>query len=142
MPKNIAKIYRRSAFLILAIIISGLLNLCLFAFQTRLAQAVESPKLNLAYSDNGDCLTEPTANEPKQIIDYPSAPMPECCLAQNRNFDALVNTANDKSAPLFTGLAILSVNNLDAENNYSHHISLLTYPPPAALALASTVMRE
>lgn len=142
MPKNISKIYKHTAFFILVIIVSGLLNLCLFAFQTRLALiSIKSPKFSLAYNDNGDCLIEP-ASESAQTINYPSAPMPECCLAQNRNFDALTNTANNKSTPISTGLAILLTNNSSQENNYSYNIARLTYPPPAALALASTIMRE
>lgn len=141
MLKNIFKIYQRTTFIILAIIISGLFNLCLFAFQARAIQSAQSPQLNFTYDNSGNCTPVPMP-EPAQTIGYPSAPMPECCLTQNRNFSALVNTANDKSAPAFADLIVLPANNSNLENNYSYHISRLTYPPPAALALASTIIRE
>lgn len=141
MLKNISKIYQRTTFIILAVIISGLLNICLFAFQARLAQSIEPPKLNFVYNNSVNCLTEPTP-EPSQTINYPSTPMPECCLTRTRNFDALVNTANDKSVPVFASLTILSADNSNPKNNYSYHTARLAYPPPAALALAATVIRE
>lgn len=141
MLKNISKIYQRTACIILAIIISGLLNICLFAFQARATQPMQSSQLNFAYDNGDNCITEPTP-EPVQTINYPSTPMLECCLSRNRNFNAIINTANNKSAPTFTSLIILPSANTNPENNYSHHTSRLTYPPPAALALASTVIRE
>lgn len=145
MPKNISKIYKRSAFLILAVIISGLLNICSFAFQARAIQSIPPPQLNFTYGNSdgnsGNCLTE-SMPEPAQTINYPAVPLPECCLTQNRNFNALINTANDNSAPVFTGPTILSTNNSKPKNNYSYHTSRLAYPPPSALAIASTVIRE
>lgn len=141
MLKNISKIYQRTTFIILAIIISGLFNICLFAFQARATQLIQPPQLNFVYDNSGNCIAEPMP-EPAQTINYPSAPMPECCLARNRNFNAVVNTANDKSAPTFTSLIILPSANTNPENNYSYHTARLAYPPPAALALAATVIRE
>lgn len=143
MLKNIFKIYQRTTFIILAIIISGLFNLCLFAFQARAIQPAQTPQLNFTYDNSGNCITEPMP-ELAQTIGYPSAPMPmpECCLTQNRNFGALVNTANDKLAPAFTSLIISWPVKSYAENNLAYNIYQNIYPPPSALALASTIIRE
>lgn len=142
MLKNISKISKHTTFFILAIIISGLLNFCLFAFQARATESIVEPlKFNLTYENSNDCLKE-SAPEPEQTVNYPSAPMPECCLRQNRNFGALVNTAIDKSAPDFTGPIISWPLKSYAENNLVYNTCQNIYPPPSALALASTVIRE
>ena len=141
MLKNISKIYQHTAIIILAIIISGVLNICLFAFQARAIQPAQSPRLNFAYDNSCNCLTE-LMPEPSQTIGYPSAPMPECCLTQNRNFNSVVNTANNKSAPTFFGLIISPSNSQTTENNFTYNTSQNIYPPPATLALATTVIRE
>lgn len=141
MPKNISKIYRRTALIILAIMVSGLLNVCMFALQTKAAEPMPAPKFNFISDDSGNCTAEPMP-EPMQSINRPTAPMPQCCLTQNRNFDAVVNTANDKSAPIFSGLIISPSTQANPENNSTHYTSRLTYPPPEALSLASTVIRE
>lgn len=142
MAKNLSKIYQRTAFMILVIIISSLLNICLFAFQAKAAAAPIQPlKFNFTYDDDGNCVAEPMP-EPAQSINHPAAPMPQCCLAQNRYYNAVVNTANDKSAPIFSSPVILPANNPNFENNFTHYISRLAYPPPASLALASIVIRE
>lgn len=140
MVKNLAKIYQRTAFIILVIIISSLLNICLFAFQAK-AAPIQSPKLNFVYDKDGNCAVEPTP-EPTQNINRPAAPMPQCCLTQNRNFNTIVNTANDKSTPTFAGLIILQSDISNFENYSTHHTARLTYPPPEAPALASIVIRE
>jgi hypothetical protein len=140
MARNNSKIYRYTSLIILAIIISSLLNICLFTFGAK-AAPIQSPKLNFAYNNDGNCVAAPMP-EPTEAINRPAAPMPECCLAQNRNFTAVVSVANDKSAPTFTGLAILPLDKLNPENNYTYYTSQLTYPPPAALALASIIIRE
>lgn len=142
MPKNLSKIYQRTAFIILAIIISSLLNICLFAFQAKAAFApMPPPKFNFVYNNDGNCVAEPMP-EPIQSINRPATPMPQCCLAQNRYYNAVVNIANNKSAPTFSSLVILPANNPNFENNFTHYISRLAYPPPASLALASIVIRE
>ena len=148
MAKNISKIYQRAAFIILAIIISGLLNICLFALQARAAAPLQAPPINFAYDDNyaygndyTDCLTE-ALPRPKENLNRPTAPMPQCCLTRNRNFDAVVNTANDKTAPTFTGPIILASGTPNPENNFTYHTSQNIYPPPAVLALASIIIRE
>lgn len=141
MLKNISKISKHTTFFILAIIISGLLNFCLFAFQARATESIKPLKLNLTYDISDNCLTK-SVPEPEQTVNYPSAPMPECCLRQNRNFGALVNTAVDKSAPDFTGPIISWPLKSYAENNLVYNIYQNIYPPPSALALASTVIRE
>lgn len=128
--------------MMLVIIISGLLNICLFAFQAKAATApMPTPKLNFAYDNDGNCVAEPMP-EPSQTINRPAMPMPECCLAQNRHYNAVVNTVNDKSTPIFSNAIILSSNNLNPESNFTHDTARLIYPPPAALALASIVIRE
>ena len=143
MPKNISKTYSRPALIMLLIIISGLLNICLFVWQAKMAEAAQLPRLNSIYDygDGANCLDQ-ARPEPEQTINYPSAPMPECCLRQNRNFSALVNTANDKSAPAFTSLIISWPEKSYAENNLAYNIHQNIYPPPSALTLASTVIRE
>ncbi|MDO8668482.1 MAG: hypothetical protein Q7K35_05350 [bacterium] len=142
MPKNITKIYQRTAFIILAIIISGLLNICLFTFQAKASTApMPTPKLNFAYDNEGDCIAKPLP-EPRETINRAAAPMPACCLAQNRNYNAVVNTANDKSTPAFTDLVMLPADNTYFENYSTNYTSRLAYPPPAGLALASIVIRE
>lgn len=140
MAENISKILKRTAFITLAIIISSLLNICLFSFQAKAAPS-QPPKLNFIYDNGGNCAAAPMP-EPKESLNHPAAPMPECCLAQNRNFSAIVNAANDKTAPALTGPIILSQNDLRPENNLTHYTSRLAYPPPEALALASTIIRE
>lgn len=140
--QNQSKIYQRAAFLILVIIITGLLNICLFAWQAKTATApMLMPKINFVYDNSGNYLAEPIP-KPTQTINYPSVPMPECCLSRNRNFATIVNIANDKSTSVFTNLIILSSDTTNFENNSTHHTSRLAYPPPAALALASTIIRE
>ena len=141
MLKNNPKIYQRTATILLAIIISGLLNICMFSFQAKAAQPIQQPKFNFVYNNGGNCIAEPMP-EPTQSINYPAAPVPECCLAQNRNFDALVSTANDKTATAFTNPEIYPSDNLIPENNSTYYTSQNIYPPPATLALASTVIRE
>ena len=142
MAKNLSKIYRQTAFIILVIVVSGLLNICLFAFQVKAAAAQNQPPiLNFAYDSGGDCAAQPMA-EPAQSLNRPSAPLPKCCLAQNRNFNALVNTANDRSAPSFANLITSSFDNHSFENNSTHYTARLTYPPPEDLALASIIIRE
>lgn len=141
MQKNSSKIYQRASFIILAIIISSLLNVCMFAFQAKAAQPAPAPKLKFAYDNSGNCVAQP-GPLPAQAINYPAAPMPECCLAQNRDFDAVVNVANDKAAPILTGPIIIQADATNFENNYTYNTSRLIYPPPEALVLASTVIRE
>jgi len=142
MIKHISKIYQRAAFIMLVIIISGLLNICLFAFQVKAATAPIQPlKFNFAYDGAGNCVAEPIP-EARPTINRPAAPMPECCLAQNRNFNTIINTANDKSAPTFTNLIISPFDAPNFKNNSTHYTSRLTYPPPEGLALASIVIRE
>lgn len=141
MPKNTSKIYQRTAFILLAIMISGLLNICLFSLQAKAAEPMPEPKFNFVSDESGNCLAEPMP-EPTQNINLPSAPIPQCCLAQNRNFNAVVNTANDKSAPTFASLIILSSENLNQENNFTYNTSQIVFPPPEAPSLASTVVRE
>lgn len=141
MSKNISKIYRRAAFIILAIIISGLLNVCLFVWQAKTAQLIQPLKFNLAYDNSGNCLGQ-SGPEPAQAINYPPLPIPECCLTRNRNFNAVINAASDKSAPNFTSPVISWTETAAAENNFINNTSQNIYPPPAALAMASTVMRE
>lgn len=126
--------------MILVIIISSLLNICLFAFQAK-AASIQPPELNFAYDNDGDCVTEPMP-ESAQNINRPSAPMPECCLAQNRYYNAVVNTANNQSARTFTGLIISQSDTSNFENYSTHYIARLIYPPPMALALASIIIRE
>lgn len=140
MVKNLSKIYQRAAFMILVIIISGLLNICLFVFQAK-AAPLQSPRTNSAYDT--DCSAAPMPmSEPVQSINRPAAPMPECCLAQNRNFNAVVKTATDQSAPAFSGLVISPSDNQSFKNNSTHYTARLIYPPPEAPALASIVIRE
>ncbi len=142
MPKNISKIYRRSALMILTVVISGLLNVCLFALQAKAATPqVTAPKIHFAYNQNGACV-EVAVPASAQSFNYPSAPMPQCCIAQNRNFDATVNTANDKTAPTFTGQLISPSAILNFKNNLAYNTSKTTSPPPATLALISTIIRE
>ncbi len=142
MPKNISKIYRRSALMILTVVISGLLNVCLFALQAKAATPqVTAPKIHFAYNQNGACV-EVAVPASAQSFNYPTAPMPECCLAQNRNFNATVNTANNKSTPTFTNLIISPAINSISENNSTYNTSKTTSPPPATLALISTIIRE
>ncbi len=140
MLKKYSKIYQRAAFIILAIIISSLLNVCMFAFQAK-AAPMQLPKVNFAYAGGDTCTAEPMS-APLENLNRPSAPMPECCLAQNRNFDAVVNTANDKSAPAFSGLAMAASDSLKSQNNYTYYTSQIVFPPPAELAIISTVIRE
>ena len=140
MVKNYSKIYQRAAFMILAIIISGLLNICLFSFQAK-AAPIQPLKLNFTYDNSSDCVAE-SKPEPTQTINHPSAPMSECCLAKNRYYEAVVNTASNESAPIFTNLVILPLSNLNLKNNSTYHIPQSTSPPLAELALASTVIRE
>lgn len=140
MPKNISKIYKRASFIILAIVISGLFNVCLFSWQVK-AAPMPMPKINFAYANGDTCAAQPLP-EPAQNIGHPSAPMPECCLAQNRNFDATINTANDKTEPAPDGQTVSAPNNLTAENSFACNASQIAFPPPAALALATTVIRE
>jgi len=68
--------------------------------------------------------------------------MPECCLARNRNFHAVVNTANDKTAPTFTNLIISASGTPNPENNFTYNSSQIIFPPPSTLAIASVVIRE
>ncbi|MDO8592748.1 MAG: hypothetical protein Q7R92_03185 [bacterium] len=139
MTHNLSKIFKRASLIILAIIISSLLNICLFSWQTN-AAPMPMPKINFASASGDTCAAQPLP-EPLQNINSPAVPMPECCLAQNRNFDATINTANDKISGAFSGLIILSSNNLKFENNFVHNISQNIFPPPA-LSLATTVIRE
>jgi len=148
MQKNIPRIYRRAAFMILAVIISGLLNICLFALQARAAAPLQAPPINFAYDDNyaygndyTDCLAE-ALPRPKENLNRPTAPMPQCCLTRNRNFNAVINTANDKTAPTFTGLIFSASDAPNTENNFTYNTSQNIYPPPALLALTTTVIRE
>lgn len=140
MQKSGFKIYRRASFTVLVIIISGLLNICLFSFQAK-AAPIQPLKFNFAYNHADACAAEPLP-EPAQTFNYPSAPMPECCLTQNRNYNAVVNTTNNKSAPTFFGLIILPLDSSIPKNNFTYNTSQITFPPPAALALASTIIRE
>lgn len=146
MAKNISKIYQRTAFIILVIIISGLFNICLFALQAKAAAPkLFAPKINFAdnnyYSDDEACATE-TTHGSKQSLNRPVAPMPQCCLAQNRYYNAVVNTANDQPTRTFVNLMISPINKPNFENNSTYYTSRLIHPPPAALALVSTVIRE
>ena len=146
MAKNISKIYRRASFIILVIIVSGLLNICLFSLQAKAAAPKPTaPKINFAndnyYGSDETCATEAT-HEPMQHINRPSAPMPECCLAQNRNFNAVVNAANDKSAPTFSGTIIAQSETTNLNFIPAYYTSQIVFPPPASLALASTIIRE
>lgn len=140
MINSISKIYRGTSLIILAIIISGLLNVCIFSLQAK-AAPMPMPKVNFAYSNGDSCVAEPMPM-PTENLNYPAAPMPECCLQQNRSYNALVNTANDRTAPTYSAPIILSSDNLIAENNFSYNTSQIVFPPPEALSLASTVMRE
>jgi len=140
MLKNPVKIHGRTAAMLLAIIVSSLLNICLFTFQAK-AAPIQQPKLAFAYDDGGHCVIMPIT-EPEQTINRPTAPMPECCLARSRYYDAIINTANDKSAPAFSTPIILSANDFPLENNSAFYTARLTYPPPQAPALASIVIRE
>lgn len=143
MLKNISKTCSRPALAMLLIIISSLLNICLFVWQVKTAEAAQLPRLNSIYDygEGVNCLDQDMP-EPEQTINYPSMPMPECCLRQNRNFGALIKTANDKSAPAFTSLIISWPVKSYAENNLAYNIYKNIYPPPSALVLASTVIRE
>ena len=140
MNKKISNFYKRTSFIILAIIISGLLNVCMFSLQAK-AAAMPMPIVNFANNSGNACVAEPVS-APTQTVNYPSAPIPECCLAQNRNFDAMVNTANDKTTTSSVNSIIYVSDNLNAENNYTYYTSQIVFPPPATLALASTVIRE
>jgi hypothetical protein len=143
MRKNKAKNFRSTSSMILTIIIFSLLNICLFVSPVIAAKPAYQP-FNLSvftHHVNGDvCAMEPIA-EPSQTISYPTAAMPECCLARNRNFNALINTNNDKKALTFIGYINLTPTEPILKNNFTYH-PRLTYPPPTALALASTVIRE
>ncbi|MDP2708868.1 MAG: hypothetical protein Q8O93_02355 [bacterium] len=140
MEKNISKILTRTSLIILAITISGLLNICLFVLSAKAAPMPE-PAVNFATGNGDTCAAEPMP-EPTQTINRPSAPMPECCLTQSHNFEAVVNTANDKTAPTFANAAIFISEIANPENNFSFNTSRNIYPPPAALALSSTIIRE
>jgi len=140
MLKNQSKIYQRSALMILVIIISGLFNICLFTFQVK-AAPIQSSKLNQVFFNDDGCLTA-TLPEPRQAIDRQSAPIPKCCLTQNRNFSAVINTIDNMPTPVFSALTIGPSDYLNHENNPTYYTSRLTYPPPGALALASTIIRE
>ena len=139
MAKNNHKIYQAASVILLAIIISSLLNVCLFSLRAK-AAPLNQPKLAFAYGGGENCSTE-SMPMPTQTINRPIPPIPECCLTQNRNFNAVVNTANDKSAPVFTDIITPSFN-LSPENNRTHYTSQTIFPPPEALALAATVIRE
>jgi len=102
---------------------------------------MSKPEVNFAYDQNGNCLAQPMP-EPTQAINRPAAPMPECCLARNRNFNAVVNTANDKTAPTFTNLIISASGTPNPENNFTYNSSQIIFPPPSTLAIASVVIRE
>ena len=141
MLKKYSKIYQRTAFIILAIIISSLLNVCMFAFQAKAAEPMPMPKINFISDADGNCVAEPLP-APLENINRPSAPMPECCLAQNRDYNTIVNTANDNIAPTFFGLIISPLADSNPENNSTQYTSRLTYPPPEARSLASTIIRE
>ena len=142
MAKSLSKIYQRTALVVLVIIISGLLNVCLFAFQAKAAVAqYQSPIFNFAYDSGDNCLSEPRP-ESSQNIHRPAAPIPQCCLTQNRNFNTVVNTANNQPAPSFAGLVISALANQNFENNSTHYTPRLTSSPPEALALAAIVIRE
>src|SRR3989338_9092670 len=141
MIKNRSTISNRLALTLLVIMVSSLLNLCLFIMPTKAAAPTQPQKLDFAYNNDGACAAAP-APEPRQIMNRQAAPMPKCCLAQNRNFNAVVNTANDKSTPIFLSLIILQSNIYNFEDNSSIYASQLVHPPPALLALASTIIRE
>ncbi len=140
MVKNLSKIYQQTALMILVVIISGLFNICLFAFQAK-AASIQSPELNFAYDNSGNCVAEPIS-KPTQTINRPATPMPECCLAQNRYYNAVVSTAKDQSAGTFAGLTFSQSDISSFENHSSQYNARLAYPPPMAMALASTVIRE
>lgn len=141
MAEDNAKIYQRTSFILLAIIISSLLNVCMFAFQAKAAEPMPMPKINFISDADGNCVAEPLP-APLENLNRPSAPMPECCLAQNRNFNVVVNTANDKSAPTLSGPAMAASDILNSQNNYTYYTSQIVFPPPAELAIISTVIRE
>lgn len=146
MAKNISKIYRGIAFMILAITVTSLLNICLFAFQAKAAAPkLFAPKINFAdsnyYGYDEACAVE-TTHELSQSINRPSAPMPQCCLAQNRYYNAVVNTANNQTVWTFAGQIILPSDISNFKNYSTHYTARSTYPPPMALALASTIIRE
>jgi len=105
------------------------------------APQLSAGQFNFLDNNNGEICVMETAREPAQTVGRPSAPMPECCLAQNRNFNAIINTANI-TAPTFTDSIISSSADLNFENNSTHNTSRFIHPPPALLALASTVIRE
>ncbi|GEM_PF-5666689 len=140
MEKNISKILTRTSLIILAITISGLLNICLFVLSAKAASMPE-PMVNFATGNGDTCAAEP---EPLPIENFnrPAAPMPECCLTQSRNFNALVKTANDKTAPAFANATIFISEIANPKNNFASNTSQNIYPPPAALALITTIIRE
>ena len=141
MKITISKICERTSFILLAIIISGLLNVCMFNFKTvAAAQYLPAPEINSF--NNGETCDKELSPEPMENINRPTAPMPECCLAQNRNFNAVVNTDNNKTTPTFTNQVIFSSTNLNFENNSTHNTLGFIYSPPEALALISTIIRE
>ena len=143
MSKNNYKIYQLTSVIVLAIIISGLLNICLFAFRVKTATAAPIHKAAARASfSNGENCGGGYRSESGRIISRSAAGLPQCCLEKNRNFQAIVGTANNLTAPVFYGPPAYSTDILNPEKNITDYSLRIAYPPPAALALASTIIRE
>lgn len=141
MPKNISKIYRLAVFMVLIVAVSSLLNIFLLVLHAEATQPIQSVRCHFANNGGEPCAGE-YQPESNHSINYPEASIPECCLIQSRYYDAIINTDNDRPAANYTVFSAAQSEKTNPENNSSYDTSRLTYPPPAALALASTVIRE
>jgi len=141
MRKKNYKIYGRVAFILLAIMVSGLLNIYLLVLPANAAQPIQPINCHFAF-DGGEPCADEYQPESNHSINYPSAPIPECCLTQYRYYDAIINTDNDRPNIISVVLPLAQSDKLKPENNSTYNTSRLTYPPPETLALAATVIRE